>query len=136
MKLAQSLSWENYLVRYLRYFIRTEELAQGDRTPEMEELFKALFDRVIPRLIRALETGGRVIVPRLVHADLWSGNRALNEKGEDILFDPCGIYAHNEFELGVWSLPREPYGKEFLDNYHSRFVSETGFGSQEWLTNE
>lgn len=127
MKLAQSASWEHYLVRHLKFLIQAEELAQGPRTAEMEALLKPLFERIIPRLIRPLETGGRTIVPRLVHTDLWTGNRAYNEKGEDIIFDPCGIYAHNEFELGVWRIPRAGYGQTYLDSYHTHFVSGTGF---------
>ena len=135
MKLAQSTSWEHYLIRYLWYLFRAEQLAQGKRSAEMAKLIQTLFDRVIPRLIRPLETGGRTIVPRLVHTNIWSRNRALNEDGEDILRDPRGFYAHNEFELGVWSLPREPFGKEFLDNYHKHFVSETQADLRGSLTN-
>lgn len=124
MKLSQSASWEDYLVRHLRFLVRAEELSQGDRPPEMDALLQPLFGRIIPRLIRPLETGGRTIAPRLVHTDLWTGNRAYNENGEDIIFDPCAIYAHNEFELGVWRIPRAGYGQEYLDSYHTHFVSE------------
>lgn len=126
LKLAQSASWEDYLVRHLRFLFRAEEVSQGARPPEMAALLRPLFNRIIPRLLRPLETGGRTIVPRLVHTDLWTGNRAYNEKGEDIIFDPCGIYAHNEFDLGVWRIPRASYGQAYLDNYHAHFVSAAG----------
>lgn len=123
LTLAQSSSWEDYFARYMRYFLVAEEFAQGERPAEMERLIGILFNRIIPRLIRPLETGSRGIKPRLLHTDLWSGNRAVNEVGEPVIFDPCSIYGHNEFDLGIWSFPREPYGPAFLDNYHKHFVS-------------
>lgn len=122
LKLAQSTSWEDYLVRYLKYFFRAEQIAQGQRPAEMEQLLKTLFERIIPRLIRPLETGGREIIPRLLHTDLWSGNRAVNGDGEPVIFDPCSIYGHNEMDLGVWTFIREPYGQPFLTSYHNHFV--------------
>ncbi|KAI7786821.1 hypothetical protein LA080_002291 [Diaporthe eres] len=121
LRLARSSSWEDYLTRYLRYFFRAEEIAQGERPSEMQDLIGVLFDRIMPRLIRPLETGGREITPRILHTDLWSGNRAVDENGEPIIFDPCSIYGHNEFDLGIWSFAREPYGQAFLHSYHTHF---------------
>ena len=37
-------------------------------------LFGHVTSKVIPRLLRPLETGGRQIKPSLVHGDLYSGN--------------------------------------------------------------
>lgn len=125
VRLAQSHSWEDYLTRYLRYFFRAEEIAQGERLSEMQDLLHTLFDRIIPRLIRPLETGGREITPRILHTNLWSGNRAVDENGEPVIFDPCSIYGHNEFDLGIWSFAREPYGQRFIQNYHNHFVRST-----------
>lgn len=122
LRLTQSTSWEDYLTRYLWYYFRAEEIAQGDRPPKMQHLIEVLFDRIIPRLIRPLETGGRDIIPKILHTDLWSGNRAVDESGEPVIFDPGSIYGHNEFDLGVWSFSREPYGQSFLNSYHTHFV--------------
>lgn len=125
LRLAQSSSWEDYLVRYLHYFFRAEEIAQGERPSKMQELMEILFGRIIPRLIRPLETGGREISPRVLHTDLWSGNSAVGKDGKPVIFDPCSIYGHNEFDLGVWSFIREPYGHCFVDSYHTHFVRKT-----------
>lgn len=68
-----------------------------DSDEEMRELRKGLMGRVIPRLLRSLETGGRVLVPRLVHRDLWAGNAAVDAgSGRAIIFDASPLFAHNE----------------------------------------
>ncbi|KAH9896159.1 Fructosamine kinase-domain-containing protein [Xylariomycetidae sp. FL2044] len=116
--LAKSDSWEEFFVRYLRFWFRAEEVAQGPRPPVMEELVIALFQRIIPRLLRPLETGGRDIVPTILHTDLWDGNVAVGETGLPIIFDPCSFYGHNEFDLGVWTNPQVVTGLPFVNSYH------------------
>lgn len=46
---------------------------RAGRNLELEELLPALFDKVIPRLLRPLESEGRTIKPSFVHGDLWGG---------------------------------------------------------------
>lgn len=58
-------------------FVYTEEKLQGP-DEEMRELCSDLFGKVIPRLLRSLETRDRQIQPRLIHGDLWSGNISTN----------------------------------------------------------
>lgn len=73
-----------------------EEEVQGP-DEEMAELVKAMAEKVIPRLCRPLETGGRSIKPRLIHGDLWDGNAsAVIETGLPVIFDACSMYTHNE----------------------------------------
>ncbi|KAH7304038.1 Fructosamine kinase-domain-containing protein [Stachybotrys elegans] len=117
VKLAQSDSWEDFFFRYVRYMLRAEEIAAGPRTAEMEQLLDALFNRIIPRLLRPLETGGRTIIPVFLHTDLWAGNTGTNTEGLPIIFDPCSMYGHNEFDLGVWSAVRGMITRPFIDNY-------------------
>ncbi|KAI1322517.1 Fructosamine kinase-domain-containing protein [Xylariaceae sp. FL0255] len=62
-----------------------------------------LIDKVIPRLLGALQSEGRSIDPVLVHGDLWERNVGIDmETGESVLFDPGCTYAHNEMEFGTW----------------------------------
>ncbi|KAK7947782.1 uncharacterized protein PG986_008668 [Apiospora aurea] len=70
----KSDSWEGFFTRYVRYMFRAEEIAQGPRTPELDRLVNLLFSKIIPRLLRPLETGGRSIAPTLLHTNLWDGN--------------------------------------------------------------
>ena len=65
---------------------------------ELEELCEPLLEKVIPRLLRPLETGGRHIEPCLVHGDMWYGNvSSETDTGEPIVFDATAVYAHNEY---------------------------------------
>lgn len=138
---AKSRSWEDFFTRYTRYMFRAEEMAQGPRTPEIERLAGVLFNRIIPRLLRPLETGGRGLVPRLLHTDLWTGNLGVNEEGNAIIFDPMSMYGHNEsayrtsriivskndfanrhvVDIGVWNNARQKTGMPFINHYHSLY---------------
>lgn len=66
------------LVNFMKHIMAAEKLAQGPASEEQLRLESVFFERIIPRLIRPLETGGRQIQPRLVHSDLWDGNAAVN----------------------------------------------------------
>lgn len=99
---ARSKSWEDYFWRYMRYLFKAEEISQGPPPPKMARLLDILFNRIIPRLLRPLETGGREIIPRLLHSDLWDGNMATNSEGSPVIFDPSCMYGHNESKRSPW----------------------------------
>ena len=89
-------TWEDFFSRSFGRLVENEEKAQG-LDPEMRKLEGATFSKVIPRLLRALETGGRSIHPCLVHGDTWDGNVATNlDTDNPVIFDSTCIYAHNE----------------------------------------
>ncbi|MDI1487169.1 MAG: hypothetical protein OHK93_006437 [Ramalina farinacea] len=66
-------TWEEFYIRGMVRMLQLEEDCQG-RCQELKELRGPMFERVIPRLLRPLETGGRKIEPTLVHGDLYYGN--------------------------------------------------------------
>lgn len=71
--------------------------------PEYDAACKQLIDVVIPRLLGALQSDGRMITPSLIHGDLWERNVGTDmETGETVLFDPGCAYAHNEMEFETW----------------------------------
>lgn len=71
--------------------------AAGGPNKELKDLMPGMFGKVIPRLLRPLESGGRSITPSLVHGDLWCGNAAVDlENDIPLVFDPCCFWAHNE----------------------------------------
>jgi protein-ribulosamine 3-kinase len=89
-------TWEEFFSRSFQRVVENEEKAQGP-DQEMQELERAIFKKVIPRLLRPLETGGRSIRPCLVHGDIWDGNVATNRETKNpVIFDSTCIYAHNE----------------------------------------
>lgn len=90
-------SWETFFDRGLRHVLAVREERAGPN-PELESLLPDLFDKVIPRLLRPLETQGRKIEPSLVHGDLWFGNAAVIDDGtgSPLVYDPAAFWAHNE----------------------------------------
>lgn len=92
-------SWETYFTKSMRWALNLELEAKGP-DPEFDVLVPVLFDKVIPRLLRPLESEGRSVKPSLVHGDLWYANSGIDvDTGESLIFDACCFYAHNECEL-------------------------------------
>lgn len=105
-------TWEECLTKCLQTMFDTEEAVQGPDT-DMQSLRQRLFSKVVPRLIRPLETDGRVLQPTLCHGDLWDGNASMDAStGEPKVFDPVPLYAHNECE-------QHPL---FIGQHTSRFI--------------
>ncbi|KAI1852576.1 hypothetical protein JX265_003058 [Neoarthrinium moseri] len=120
---TKSASWEEFFTGYMRHLMMAETFAQGPLSDELNRLETVFLERIIPRLCRPLETGGRSIEPRLLHSDLWDGNAAIEAETENpIIFDPSCFYGHNEFEIGVWRCPRHKTGKPYIENYHRYFA--------------
>lgn len=93
-------SWEEYFTDRLRCAL-DQEIANAGSSPEYDELWTAMFAKVIPRLLRPLETGGNVTKPSLCHGDLWYGNTAVRADpvGPPLIFDAAAMWAHNEYDL-------------------------------------
>lgn len=66
-------SWEQWYARALKRMLEEEKRSHGP-DDELASLTTAMFEKVVPRLLRPLETGGRQIQPCLIHSDLWPGN--------------------------------------------------------------
>ncbi|KAI4658989.1 uncharacterized protein J4E78_005412 [Alternaria triticimaculans] len=66
-------SWEQWYSRQLQSDIKWEQSVRGV-DPDFNEVAEEFFAKVIPRLLRPLQSGGRTINPTLVHGDLWHGN--------------------------------------------------------------
>lgn len=89
-------SWEKFFTKNLKLALELELQAKGP-DPEFDTLLPILFDTVIPRLLRPLESDGRKVKPSLVHGDLWYANSGIDISTDDCLvFDGCCFYAHNE----------------------------------------
>ncbi|KAI0968075.1 Fructosamine kinase-domain-containing protein [Xylaria arbuscula] len=98
-----SESWAVQFTHYLKDLVKLDTELNG-QWPEFDAALKQLIERVIPRLLGALQSEGRSIKPSLVHGNLWEGNVATDmETGKVIAFDfdEC-MFAHNEAELATW----------------------------------
>ncbi|KAI1205259.1 Fructosamine/Ketosamine-3-kinase [Annulohypoxylon truncatum] len=111
-------SWEDLFTRNLRIALDLEIKARG-YDPEFDILIPIIFDKVIPRLLRPLESDGRSLKPSLVHGDLWYANSGIDGiTGKPLIFDACCFYAHNEYEFGQWRPICNKFGEEYLQAYH------------------
>lgn len=91
-------SWEEFFTLSLRPLMKMINESQGP-DGQLQWLIGQLVSKVIPRLLRPLETGGRHIKPSLVHGDLPSGNVSVGAvTGRPVLYDATCLYAHNECE--------------------------------------
>jgi protein-ribulosamine 3-kinase len=91
-----SRTWEECFSGGLENTFNMEERTQGE-TEEMTQLRETIMTKIIPRLLRPLETEGRTLTPRLLHGDIWDGNASVDvNTGQPVIFDPTPLYAHNE----------------------------------------
>jgi fructosamine-3-kinase len=92
-------TWERFFTQLMRSMYKFEKLTQGV-DEEMDYLFEALCNKVIPRLLRPLETAGSTIKPCLVHSNLSPGNFMPDaDTGDLMIFDSCAFWGHNEADL-------------------------------------
>lgn len=66
-------TWEECFMNGTKRDFELEMEARGP-CEELKALMEPLFKKVIPRLLRPLETAGRSLKPSFVHGDLWYGN--------------------------------------------------------------
>jgi protein-ribulosamine 3-kinase len=92
-------SWEFFFILGLEHMFALEEQVQGP-SERIKELLPALYEKVVPRLLRPLETEGRTLRPCLVHGDLWDWNVAVHAvTNQPYIFDSSAFWAHNECSL-------------------------------------
>ncbi|PGH11164.1 hypothetical protein AJ80_07266 [Polytolypa hystricis UAMH7299] len=112
-------SWETFFTKNLKLALKLEAAARG-WDPEFDELVPVVFDKVVPRLLRPLESEGRSIKPSLVHGDLWFSNSGVDATTNgSLIFDACCLYAHNEYEFGQWRPVCNRFGPDYLAAYQS-----------------
>jgi protein-ribulosamine 3-kinase len=98
--------------------IDLERSVQGS-DPEINALSSQILEKVVPRLLRPMETGGNKITPVLLHSDMWHGNVSVdNESDEPIIYDAGSFYGHNEYEMSPWRATRYRFNKTHLRAYH------------------
>lgn len=113
-KIVQANGWDADWSRYFTALITAfydADVAVNGTDAEYDGAFNALYKHVIPRLLKPLQEGGRVLQPCLVHGDLWHENIALREVAVDegdennvgsdekqpvVVYDASIFYGHNE----------------------------------------
>jgi protein-ribulosamine 3-kinase len=98
-------SWERLFTRLIANTMAMERRIQGDH-PEIESLKSSILSRVIPRLLRPIETNGTIVKAVLLHGNLWDRNMATDEKTDSldtVFFDPSCFYGRNEYSYNLGS---------------------------------
>ena len=89
-------TWEEFFVNGFKHMVNLN-VERGGPWQEMDDVKEAMYQKVIPRLLRPMETAGRSVKPSLVHGDLWCGNAAVDALTDrPLIYDPASFYAHNE----------------------------------------
>ncbi|KAI9804037.1 MAG: hypothetical protein M1833_000318 [Piccolia ochrophora] len=108
-KLTQNVDWESSWAKFFQTFLteyfRLDNEVNGPWR-DYDEAKEHVLSYVIPRLLEPLQAEGRTLKPCLVHGDLWEENTATTFDGDIKIFDSAAIYAHNEFEIGMWRCER------------------------------
>lgn len=91
-----SATWEEFFIKGFKHLLALN-IQRGGPWEAMEGLETAMLEKVIPRLLKPMETDGRSIKPCLVHGDLWCDNAAVDSHtGRPLIYDPSSFYDHNE----------------------------------------
>jgi fructosamine-3-kinase len=97
---------------------------QGGHFPKQDPLLD-----MIPQLL-----AGHEPQPSLVHGDLWSGNAAINQSGEPVIFDPATYYGDREVDLAMTEL-FGGFPPEFYQGYNQVFPLDSGYQQRKVLYN-
>lgn len=90
---------EEFWTREFRANLQYTQRMLGN-DPELLEVSKEFIVKVVPRLLRPLQTGGRNIKPSLCHGDLWDKNIEWDDDTKKfVIFDSCPFYGHHEIDL-------------------------------------
>jgi protein-ribulosamine 3-kinase len=73
-------------------------------------------------------------VPSLLHGDLWGGNRAADERGNPVIFDPAVYYGDREAELAMTRL-FGGFGADFYRAYEAAWPLAAGAAARADLYN-
>ena len=88
------------------------------------------------RLLDALPTyfEGYTPVPSLLHGDLWSGNAAMADGGEPVIYDPAVYFGDREADLAMTEL-FGGFPASFYDAYRAEYPLDPGYGTRKTLYN-
>ncbi|KAL8676259.1 MAG: hypothetical protein Q9186_007212 [Xanthomendoza sp. 1 TL-2023] len=134
-KIPQQVSWDSSWTSFYTKLLEgalQEDLEHNGPWPAYENVASRILQKVVPRLLGALESDGRSVKPVLIHGDLWEGNIATEKVTGNILFiDAAAYYAHHEMEIGMWRCQRHAiHDQKFTDAYLDRMPKDEP--EEEW----
>lgn len=110
-------NWSSYFTKLITDLFHMDVRLNGEWL-EYEQAFEALAFHVIPQLLEPLQAKGRILKPCLVHGDLWEENTGTDLiTGAPVAFDAAAMYAHNEYEIGMWRREVVRFGRPYISKY-------------------
>ena len=98
-------TWEEFFTRTFQYHLDYEASIQRPQGEEMKKLSNAMVKKVIPGLLRPLESDGQRVKPCIIHGDLWYDNVKIDARTQKpIVFDACAFWGHNECKMRDWAI--------------------------------
>lgn len=94
---------------------------------------------IFPQQTRLLSAISKLLAghnpqPALVHGDLWSGNAAITQAGEPVIFDPATYYGDREVDLAMTEL-FGGFPADFYRGYNAAFPIDSGYSHRKTLYN-
>ena len=114
-------SWASFFSKLIAGLVQHDLEANGS-WKEYEDAFEKTQKHVIPRLLGALESEGRTLIPKLIHGNLKEENCGTSlETGDIQIYDACSYYAHSEMDVAMWRSERvrfrsKTYTRQYLRN--------------------
>ncbi|KAI0156468.1 Fructosamine kinase-domain-containing protein [Xylariaceae sp. FL1272] len=110
-------SWSKCFIELITAFFEEDVRVNGP-WEEFDNAFAKLVDKTIPQLLEPLQVEGRALKPCLVHGDLWEENTGVDvQSGEPVVFDASVLYAHNEYEIGMWRREIVRFNQTYIRQY-------------------
>jgi fructosamine-3-kinase len=116
--------WTEFWVKHrLGYQLQLAQ-QRGGHFPKQDQLLN-----LIPDLL-----AGHTPQPSLVHGDLWSGNAAVTQTGEPVIFDPATYVGDREVDLAMTEL-FGGFPAAFYQGYNQVFPLDEGYQQRKPLYN-
>lgn len=117
-------TWTDFFAEHRIGYQLSLARRRGGHFPKQDQLMAA-----IPRLL-----DGHTPQPSLVHGDLWSGNAAIAQSGEPVIFDPATYYGDREVDLAMTEL-FGGFPAEFYQGYNQVAPIDAGYKQRKTLYN-
>ncbi|KFY93387.1 hypothetical protein V498_04454 [Pseudogymnoascus sp. VKM F-4517 (FW-2822)] len=112
--------WEAFFAKSMRQALDLEVERKGP-SEELDALSRTLFEKVIPRLLRPLESDGRIVKPSLVHGDLCAASLPTANVSSPTKTIAVTRAESLEFkdEFGQWRPACNRFGDEYVAAYNT-----------------
>ena len=118
-------SWATSFGKILRRLAEVHsERHESWHMPQLKDdlSFQNLLSKTVPYLLGPLQADGRSIEPCLVHGYLSEDRIGVNvANGNPFVFGSSSLYAHNEFELGMWQRKVGGLPDRYINEYTKNF---------------